>query len=265
MDRFATTFGIVLLSLLLVPAPASADGLRHSPASRDCDIETDYALHVRASGLRLEADDDADDGLPDTIEIADGVLRVDGKALAVSDADAARLRRIESGTRALLPDIGAISREAIAITFDALGGVNAALGNRRQARDFEALRERTVARLDGMLARGEWSSDAFGDDFEAEIEAAAEAMAASFTPMRAIWMVVSGGVGRMERRMEKMEAELERSLVAREATLQRHALALCDRLEAIQLQQDGMELRLDDGRPLRVFEVRREGTATALR
>ena len=82
-------------------------------------------------------------------------------------------------------------------------------------------------------------------------------MAASFTPMRAIWMAVSGGFGRMERRMEKWEAEFEEQMIVREAALEHHAAALCGRLEEVQRLQDAMELRLDDGRPLRVIEVRR--------
>lgn len=259
MRRLSSFAAVCLFPLLLLAAPASA-GIRMDAdrIGSSCSIDSSYGLQIDARGLRLHADADADDARLRRIEVSDGALRIDGEPRAVSAADAARLRGIESGVRGLLPDIAAISREAIAIAFDALGGVNLALnGNRREARDFERMRERALLRVDGMLERGEWSSDAFGDDFEAGIEEAAEAMVASFTPVRAIWMVVSGGVGRLERRMEKMEKELERSVAAREAVLEGHALALCGKLEAVQRLQDAMELRLDDGKPLRVFEVRR--------
>src|SRR5690606_16432794 len=150
-----------------------------------------------------DADEDVDG--PRRIEIDDGGLRVDGRTRAVSAADERRLRQMESGTRSLLPEIAGITREAIGITFDSLATVNRALtGSRRQARDFERLRERSLARIDDTLGRGIWSPDTFGDAFEAEIEAAAEAMAANFTTSRALWMVMTGGIGRMERRMEKM-------------------------------------------------------------
>ena len=46
-------------------------------------------------------------------------------------------------------------------------------------------------------------------------------------------------------------------MAVREAALEHHAAALCGRLEQVQRLQDAMELRLDDGRPLRVIEVRR--------
>ncbi len=245
---------------LLLPAAASAEGERpHSEALQaSCNIESDYGLQVDADGLRLEADDDAEEGLPELIAISDGTLRLDGAPHAVSEADAERLRGIEAGVRGMLPDMTAIAREAIAITFDALGGVNVALGGKRsEARRFQQMREGALARVDGMEARGEWSSELFGEEFEAEVEAAAEAMAASFTPTRAIWMAVSGGFGRMERRMEKWEAGFEEQMAVREAALERHAAALCGRLEEVQGLQDAMDLRLDDGRPLQVIKVSR--------
>lgn len=263
MRRFFLHAGLCMF--LLLPAAASAEGERpHSEALQaSCNIESGYALEVGADGLRLEAEDDAEEGLPGLIAISGGTLHLDGVPRAVSDADAERLRGIEAGVRGMLPDMAAIAREAIAIAFDALGGVNAALGGKRgDARRFQDLREGALARVDVMEARGEWSSAVFGEEFEAEVEAAAEAMAASFTPTRAIWMAVSGGFGRMERRMEKWEAEFEEQMAVREAALERHATALCGQLEEVQHLQDAMELRLGDGRPLRVIQVRRgEGAA----
>lgn len=223
-----------------------------------CSIDSDYTIRVDDSGIRLDADDEARDA-PRRIEIRDGRLRVDGKARGVSAADARRLREVEAGTRAMLPEIAAITREAVGIAFDSLALVNQALTGNRQARDFERLRTRSLARVDDTLGRGVWTPDAFGPAFEAEIEAAAEAMAASFSTPRALWMVMTGGFGRMERRMEKMEAELERSVEARAAKLERHAAALCRRLESLHRLQDAMDLRLEDGRPLRVFQYRPRG------
>ncbi|MGY1457931.1 DUF2884 family protein [Luteimonas sp. A534] len=128
------------------------------------------------------------------VEISDGTLRVDGKPRAVSKADAARLQAIESGVRGMLPEIAAVSCEATGIAFDALGEVNAALtGNRRQARDFERLRERALARVDEMAGRGEWPSNDFGDEFEAEIAAAAETCAAAWSKCNSCRMLWSCG------------------------------------------------------------------------
>src|SRR5690606_10400689 len=101
----------------------------------------------------LDAPDEARDA-PRRIEIRDGRLRVDGKARGVSAADARRLREVEAGTRAMLPEIAAITREAVGIAFDSLALVNQALTGNRQARDFERLRTRSLARVDDTLGRG---------------------------------------------------------------------------------------------------------------
>ena len=259
MRRLFLRAGLCLFLLLPAAAQAEEGERPHSGVLQaSCNIDSDFDLQVDADGLRLEADDDAEAGLPGQIEISDGTLHLDGVPRAVSDEDAERLRGIEAGVRGMLPGMTAIAREAIAITFDALGGVNAALGGKRsEARRFRDMREGALARVDGMEARGEWSSALFGEEFEAEVEAAAESMAASFTPTRAIWMAVSGGFGRMERRMEKWEAEFEEQMAVREAALERQATALCGQLEEVQRLQDAMELRLGDGRPLRVIEVSR--------
>ncbi|MCR6661768.1 MAG: YggN family protein [Luteimonas sp.] len=236
-------------------ATASDGGRQHfGKAGSGCSVDSNYTLRVDASGVRLDAEGQGVS--PRRIRISDGNLQVDGVAKDVSTADARRLRDMESATRDMLPEIAGITREAMQITFDALAGVNEALsGNRRQAREFDRLRNRTLARIDATLGSGVWSPDMFGDAFEAEIESAAEAMAANFTPKRVIWMMMTGGIGRMERRVEKMEAGLERSIAAREGVLERHATALCGRLDAIDAMQREMEFRLDDGRPLRVFEI----------
>ncbi|QCO68415.1 DUF2884 family protein [Luteimonas yindakuii] len=237
-----------VIALWLAVAPASA-GTRASPG---CNVETSYTVQVDAEGLRFDA---AGDVSPRRVEIHDGGLRLDGTARPVSAADAVRLREIESGTRALLPEIAAVAREAIHLGFDALGGVHAALGgDRRRARDIEALRQRALLRVDQTLGRGTWHHDSLGAAFEAELAAAASEVAATVTPARAVWMAFSGGAGRMERRMEAMEADLERQATVREQAIEAHAGALCARLERLHGLQESLELRLDDGRPLRLFE-----------
>src|SRR5690606_19017340 len=163
--------GICLLLLLPAAAPAEDERLYSEAIQANCNIESDYRLQLDAAGVRLEAEDDAGEGLPALIAISGGTVRLDGVPQAVSDADAERLRGIEAGVRGMLPDMTAIAREAIAITFDALGGVNAALGGKRsEARRFRQMREDALARVEAMEARGEWSSELFGEEFEAEVE-----------------------------------------------------------------------------------------------
>lgn len=260
MTRFLLLLAVCLLPLVAFAAPASEEGRTHfGLTDNSCSIDTDYRMQLDRDGLELVLDDDSEaaDGRPQRIAISGGTLELDGTPTPVSKADALRLRRIESGVRESLPDLAAITRAAIGLTFDTLASVNVALaGNKRHARAFDDLRAQSLARVDGMVDQGEWSTDVFGEEFEAEIEEAAEAMAARFTPGRAIWMVMTGGIGRMERRMEAMEAELERSMPAYEAEMERHAIALCSRMEEVERLQDAMDLRLDDGRPLQVVEIR---------
>ena len=241
-----------VLALWLTFSPASAASRHAVGGSRGCDVESPYVLQVDDAGLRFDAEGDAS---PRRVEIHDGSLRLDGTPQAVSAADARRLREIEAGTRALLPDLAAVAREAIHIGFDALGSVHAAFGgDRRRARDIEALRQRALLRVDQTLGRGVWESDSFGTAFEADMTAAAGELAATITPARAVWMAFTGGTGRLERRMDAMEAALERDLAVREATLEAHADAVCARLDTLHRLQGTLELRLDDGRPLRLFE-----------
>lgn len=243
-------------ALWLAVAPASA-GTRATPG---CQVDTPYAVQVDADGLRFDATDDV---LPKRVDIHDGGLRLDGAAQAVSAADAARLREIEAGTRALLPQIAAVAREAIQIGFDALGGVHAALGgDRRRARQIEALRQRALLRVDQTLGRGSWDPETFGAAFEAELATAASEVAATVTPARAVWMAFTGGGDRLERRMEAMEANLERQVAAREQVLEAHADALCAQLDRLHLLQESLELRLDDGRALQLFEYEADADGT---
>jgi len=88
-----------LCLFLLLPAAAWAEGERpHTEALQaSCNVEGDYELQVDASGLRLEADDAAEAGLPGLIAISGGTLHLDGVPRAVSEADAKRLRGIEAG------------------------------------------------------------------------------------------------------------------------------------------------------------------------
>jgi len=261
MFRVLMLLAMCAFPLLAAAAPPTGDGDSHfGLTDNSCSIDTEYRMRLDAGGLELVRKEDgpqAGAGRPERIGISDGALVLDGARQPVSDADAARLRQIESGVRDSLPEVAAITRAAIGLTFDTLASVNVALaGNKRHAREFDELRARSLARVDEMVGRGEWSTDVFGEEFEAEIEAAAEAMAARFTPRRAIWMVMTGGIGRMERRMEAMEAELEQKLPAYEASMERHAQALCGKLQQVERLQDAMDLRLDDGRPLQVIRIR---------
>ena len=70
--------GICLLLLLPAAAPAEDERPHSEALQANCDIESGYQLQVDAGGVRLEADDDAGEGLPGLIAISGGTLRLDG-------------------------------------------------------------------------------------------------------------------------------------------------------------------------------------------
>lgn len=242
----------LVLALCLPTASA-----REATTSPGCNVDSPYTLQVDDRGMRLQAHGSA---TPRQVLIHDGTLVLDGRPQPVTAADARRLREIETGTRALLPDVAAVAREAVHIGFDALGGVHAALGGTpRKAREIEALRERALRRVEQTLGRGEWRPGSEGAAFEAEFAAAAAQIAATAAPTRASWLASTAEDGRLAQRLDAMEAALGRSIALREATLDAHAATLCAGLDRLHRLQERLELRLADGRPLRLFEFERDG------
>ncbi len=81
-----------------------------------CGFSTRYDVHVNALGIAF----DRAGGKPASVFMHDGRLRVDGQPLAVSGADAERLRQYENQVRALLPEVAGIVREGLDIGFSAM-------------------------------------------------------------------------------------------------------------------------------------------------
>ncbi|HRN63042.1 MAG TPA: DUF2884 family protein, partial [Luteimonas sp.] len=175
------------------------------------------------------------------------------------DADARRLRRLEAESRVLMPQVAGLARETVEITFDSLEGVVEAMtGSKRKARKLRSFRDDTLAHVDATLGTGRWDQDFFGEEFEARIEAAAESMASGIG-RSVMWAVFTpGGADRLERRSEKMGAELERRLETRIDALEARADAMCAQVAVMQTLQDALEYRLD-GRPLRLIEATPRG------
>ena len=221
-------------------------------SSSQCGLSTGYNVLVDGGGVWLYRDS----GSPREIRFRNGELSIDQQVREVSPADAQRLRQLEHESRVLMPQAAALAREAVDISFDALSGVVEAIsGSRRKARRLDALREDTLAHVDGTLGTGRWDQDVFGPQFEARIEQAAQQMASSLGAS-VLWAVFApGGVERMERRTERMEAELDQRMEARGAMLEQRAQALCRQVAVIDGLQRSLEVRYQ-GQPLQLLEVR---------
>ncbi|TWT22469.1 DUF2884 family protein [Luteimonas marina] len=240
-----------LAALLALPAFAQADPPKPKLSSSQCGLSTGYNVLVDGGGVWLYRDA----GAPKEIFFHDGELSIDREVQDISAADAQRLRRLEAESRALMPQVAGLARETVDITFDSLAAaVEAITGSKRKARRLDDFRKDTMAHVDRTLGTGRWDQDVFGEEFEARVEAAAERMAASIG-RSVLWAVFTpGGAERMERRAEKMEAEIEQRLEARIAALETRADAMCAQVAAMRTLQDALDYRYD-GKPLRLLEA----------
>lgn len=240
----------LILMLVCTAAPVHAAEAESPQFSSDrCAVSTPYNVLVDTGGVWLYRDS----GVPKEIFFHDGTLSVDRQVQAVGEADAARLRRLESGARSLMPQVTDVARESTGIAFDALAGVVEAMtGSARQVREVERFRADTLGYIDRTLGTGRWDQEVFGDGFESRIEAAAERMTGSLG-RSVMWQVVTGRAGRMDARAERMEAELDRRIEARSVALEARTDALCAHVRELQALQAALEFRLD-GRPLVMLE-----------
>ncbi|MDC7808153.1 DUF2884 family protein [Luteimonas sp BLCC-B24] len=237
---------VVLLALVLVAGLAHASGDEAAaPLSADrCAVSTPYNVLVDTGGVWLYRGQ----GRPQEIFFHDGTLSVDRTVQTVSTADAQRLRQLESGARALMPDVAEVARQSAGLAFEALAGVVEAMtGSARQVRQVERFHADTTAHIDRTLGRGRWDQDVFGPGFEARIEAVAERMNGSLG-RSVMWQVITGRAARMDARAERLDAELTRRIDARSAELERRVDALCAQVQALHALQAALEYRFEGER-----------------
>src|SRR5262245_30659185 len=97
--KFARTTILALAAAAATPAFAHTHE-RHL----SCDMHSDYALTLSPDALRFERDDKSH-----RLELRQGQLLVDGRAVALSAADREKLQRFEQELRALMPEAKAIA------------------------------------------------------------------------------------------------------------------------------------------------------------
>ena len=244
-------------ALCLLPLLAEASPGQPKPSPSQCGLSTDYNVLVDGGGVWLYRER----GLPREIRIHGGGPSIDGQVQAVSAADALRLRELEAQAREMMPQVAGLAREAVDLGFDALAAVVDGLGgSRRKARQVDGMSQHALAHVDRTLGAGRWDQDVFGPEFEARVERAAEQMAASLGRSVLFAVFTPGGAERLERRSEKMEAEIERRVEPRRVALEAPAAALCEQAARIDELQRALEYRFD-GRPLQL--LRREDRALA--
>lgn len=256
---FRAISALALLLLVATTLPVHADSDRAQLSSDRCSVSTPYNVLVDTGGVWLYRDS----GVPREIFFHDGTLSVDRQVQAVGAADVARLRRLESGARTLMPQVTEVARESTQIAFDALGGVvDVMTGSARKVRQVDGFRADTLGYIERTLGTGRWDQEVFGDGFESRIEAAAERMTGSLG-RSVMWQVVTGRAGRMDARAERMDAELDRRIEARSAALEVQVDALCAQVRELQALQAALVYRLD-GQPLVMLEAVQSGESATV-
>ena len=245
---------------LLLPLAAQAGTVKAPELSADqCGVSTDYNVLVDGGGIWLRRDT-----LPmREIVFHDGQLSIDNRMQTVSAADAQRLRDLENGVRQLMPAVTGIAKESVGISFDTLDAVYEALTGDANSRKVRKLRKEAERFVDTTIGRGRWEQDLFDEGFEARVEAAAENLSGSIA-RSVLWAVFTGGEKRLERRTDKLDAELEQRLQGRTIALEQHARSLCAQVQALDLLQQALEFRLD-GQPLQMMQVSGDSAKMAAR
>ena len=235
---------------LLLPLAAQAATVKPPELSADqCGVSTDYNVLVDGGGIWLRRD-----ALPmREIVFHDGQLSIDNRMQTVSAADAQRLRALETGVRQLMPAVTGIATESVGITFDTLDAVYEALTGDANSRKVRKLRKEAERFVDTTIGRGRWEQELFDDGFDARVEAAAESLTGSIA-RSVLWTVFTGGEDKLEKRTEKLDAELEQRLQGRTVALEQHARSLCTQVLILDQLQSALEFRLD-GQPLQMMRV----------
>ena len=247
-----------LLALALAAATPAAFAHTHISHFGDCGLRSDYSLSIKPDRLVFKRYS----GTPAEVEIADGTLRVDGKLVPTSGADAERLRDAEREVRSLVPEVKTIARDAIAIAFDAIGQVAAAFAsNGDQARHSAE----HIARLGREIDRKIAETDTFDHWQDADIDRLVSSTVETVVPeivgnvtAQALKIAFTGDAAAaadLEARANGIERSVDRAVEKQAAELEGRALALCPRLRALGQTQSELELRLSDGRRLDLVQV----------
>lgn len=254
-----------LASLLAAVAPVQASG--RFDVDDACRVESRYAVSVDR-GVWVFRDRAPE---PTELRVDATQLRLDGRPVALSDADRGRLAALADAFNAAIPEAQALAVDALDIAFMAI--IEVARGFDLKADTLATLeRQRREVRV-RLSASPAWM---FAPEAaEALIEPLVESMVAELVPSvtgaavrQAMAIAFTGDDERaraFERRMASMGDHIEAKVAQRAQGLERRAAALCDRLDRIDQIENGLEVRRPDGAPLDLITVRRGGVRTAAR
>jgi hypothetical protein len=253
-----------LLALgLAMTLPAQARTIHIDDDS--CGYHTPYDVRVDASGIRFQRED----GKPVNVFMHDGQLRVDDRAVAVSAADAARLRQYEDNVRTLLPEVAGIAREGIDVGFAAMRTVLMTFaegdGERRKLTDrLDRRHQQALADIDSSLGRGIWKHGAASEALTDSVGETVGDLVSKVTAS-AVTAALSGDqskVAALEARADSLDKSIDKEIDARADRLSERAKALCPRLQALDQLQQQFQFRLADGSRLQLVTYDKDNDKT---
>ena len=228
-----------------------------------CGYSTAFDVHVTQDGINFWREA----GHPGKVAMHDGHLSIDGRDVAVSPDDAARLRDYETQVRSLLPEVAEIAREGVDIGFAAMRAVLLTFAeNDDERRDMvgrlDANHRQALARIDDGLGKGVWKPHDMDEVIEGSIQQSVSDLVAKVTGA-AVKAALSGDqtkVAALEARADSLDHTIDKEVNARANQLGKRADALCPRLHALDSLQQQFQFRLQDGSRLRLLS--REGDSS---
>lgn len=249
---------ILAAACLLAAGSASAFSIdTHDTGLGTCGLRSAYSLRLDAQSVAFTRAD----GTPKRVEMRHGTLLVDGRAVALSRADADRIAEYEATIREVVPEVKEIALEAIQIAFTAVEQV---------ARTFAA--DADLARVTGKLAmardkasaqiRDSFDSEPWNDaEFEKLVEGTVTELVpeiAATAASAAVYAALSGDeskVREIEAKANALERTIEEQVEKRADALEKRAEALCPIVEGLDELESQLALRIDD-RPLDIVYKR---------
>ena len=223
-----------------------------------CGIDSKYEVSLDGSRLLFEKS-----GIePAKVEMRRGRLFVDGREIALSDADASRIAKYEATVRALVPQVKAIARDAIEIAFTAVGEVAAAFSGDANASATRArmgdIRMGLMQRVDDAFDKRPWHEDDFEEVVETSMKELMPVIIGEVVG-KAVAMALSGnekGAEEIEKRVAQLEKDIETRIDTQTQQLTARAAALCPMIAELGAIELSMDLKLD-GKQLRLIEIER--------
>lgn len=242
----------LLLGLLTGYAQAK-DGHRHD---LQCSYSSDYDVRVKPEGIAFTRSS----GYPRDVFMHDGQLQIDEHAVAVSRADADRLRQFEQEVRDLVPAVAAIARDGVDIGYSALTTVVATLADNGDERTqlLQKLRDQrgeAMQHIDVTLGRGDWNVGEDDTLFSDHLQKTVEDIVGNVTG-DAVKDALSGDstkLAALQERTAALDATLDKAVNAPADKLEKRAKALCPQLSQLEQLQQQFQFRLAHGARLQLI------------